>query len=844
MKKQETAIEQAMREQVLVIDGAMGTLIQQTNPTAADFGGEAYEGCNEHLVLTRPDIIQDIHKQYIDAGANIIETNSFGSTSVVLAEYGLEGKVEELNHAAVQVARAAIKEAGGSNLFVAGSVGPTTFSLSLTGGIDFDTLSASFTQQIIALIEAEADVILLETSQDTLNLKAALVAYEKAKQKTGKFVPLMISGTIEASGKMLGGQSVEAFYASVMHIDYLTIGLNCATGPDLMAGHIRSLSELSHGGVHCSPNAGMPNQDGGYDETAEIFSEKLQRFLDNRWVNIVGGCCGTTPEHIKQLSLRAKDAEPREFSRKSFSLYSGLEAQFSDDENRPLLVGERANVIGSRKFKELIVAEKFIEAAEIGRAQVRKGAHIIDVCLANPDRDELSDMKTFLSRLMKQIKVPVMIDTTDTKVMEEALKLTQGKSIINSVNLEDGEKRFKEVAPLLHLYGGALVVGTIDEDPEQGMAITKERKLSIAERSYKLLTEKYGIAGEDIIFDPLVFPVGTGDEQYMHSGREMIEGIKLIKKAFPKARTILGLSNVSFGLPPLGRKILNSVTLYHALQAGLDMAIVNPAGIVRFSMIPEEERSLAEALLFNNSAEAIEAFATYFRAKKPEKVELTDKKLSIEERLSEHLVEGVRENLLQNLDEALQKYSPLDVINGPLMAGMGKVGKLFNANELIVAEVLQSAEVMKAAVDYLEPKMSENGGEPPAVKKKFLLATVKGDVHDIGKNLVDIILSNNGYEVINIGIKIPPEAIIEACEKYKPDAIGLSGLLVKSAHQMVTTAEELKLKGINIPLLVGGAALTRSFTEKKIQPAYNAPVYYAKDAMSAIPILQDALFQG
>ena len=373
------------------------------------------------------------------------------------------------------------------------------------------------------------------------------------------------------------------------------------------------------------------------------------------------------------------------------------------------------------------------------------------------------------------------------------------------------------------------------------MAITKERKLEIAERSYALLTEKYGIKGEDIIFDPLVFPVGTGDEQYMHSGVEMIEGIKLIKEKFPKAKTILGLSNVSFGLPTLGRKILNSVTLYHAINAGLDMAIVNPAGIVRFPAIPEKERKLAEALLFHNSAEAIEEFASYFREKKPEKIELRDKKLSVEERIAEHLIEGVRENLIENLDEALQKYSPLALINGPLMEGMGKVGKLFNANELIVAEVLQSAEVMKAAVDYLEPKMFEKGGEGPSAKKKFLLATVKGDVHDIGKNLVDIILSNNGYEVINLGIKIPPEALIEACEKYQPDAIGLSGLLVKSAHQMVTTAEELKLKGVHIPLLVGGAALTKAFTETKIQPAYGAPVYYAKDAMNAIPILQDAL---
>jgi len=835
-------LHELIYEKILVIDGAMGTLIQQSNPTAADFGGDEYEGCNENLVITRPDIIEGIHLQYLNAGATIIETNTFGATDLVLNEYGLGHKVDEINKAAILTAKGAIAKHGGSDLFVAGSVGPTTFSLALTGGVSFDEMKNSFQQQIISLIEGGADIILLETSQDSLNLKAGMAAYLDAVAITGVQIPVMLSGTIEASGKMLGGQNIEAFYASVQHLPFLTVGLNCATGPDLMATHIRTLSEYSKAGVHASPNAGMPDEDGIYGETPTVYAEKLERFVENKWINVLGGCCGTTPAHIAELSKLAKSGKPRQPSTKRVSIYSGIDFQIAEDDNRPLLVGERTNVIGSRKFKEMIVAKKFIEGAEIGRKQVRGGAHIIDVCLANPDSSEIDDMRSFLTELTKIIKVPVMIDSTDPLVIEEALKLVQGKAIINSTNLEDGEERFAEVIKLVKKYGAAIVVGTIDEDPEQGMAVTKERKLEIAGRCYKLLTEKYGVPAEDIIFDPLVFPVGTGDESYMDSAKETIEGIRLIKEAFPMTKTILGLSNVSFGLPPYGRKVLNSVMVYHSTKAGMDMAIVNPAGLIRHAMIPENEQKLAERLIFENSKEALDEFAAYFKEVKHKTVVLTDKKLSIEERLAEHLIEGVRESLTDNLDEALEKYSPLEVINGPLMAGMSEVGRLFNTNELIVAEVLQSAEVMKAAVDYLEPKMFDADGKSTVVaKKKFLLATVKGDVHDIGKNLVDIILSNNGYEVINIGIKVPPDQLIAACEKYQPDAIGLSGLLVKSALQMITTAEELKLKGIDLPLLVGGAALTQKFCDNRIQPAYGGTVHYAKDAMSAIPILQKAL---
>ncbi|MGB0088123.1 MAG: dihydropteroate synthase, partial [Planifilum fulgidum] len=512
---------------------------------------------------------------------------------------------------------------------------------------------------------------------------------------------------------------------------------------------------------------------------------------------------------------------------------SGVEAVFLEEESRPLLVGERTNVIGSRQFRELIAAGRYEEAAEIARRQVKGGAQIIDVCLADPDRDELEDMERFLEHAVKRVKVPLMIDSTDPAVVERALTHSQGKAIINSINLEEGEERFAAVVPLLRRYGAAVVVGTIDEG---GMAVDRERKLAVARRSYELLTEKYKVAPEDIIFDPLVFPVGTGDEAYIGSARETVEAIRLIKEAFPRSATILGISNVSFGLPPAGREVLNAVFLYHATKAGLDYAIVNTERLKRYASIPPEEVRLAERLLFGTTRENYEAvlgeFTQFYRRKKEEKAEPAHR-LPLEERLARYVVEGSKDGLFDDLKEALGRYDPLEIINGPLMKGMDEVGRLFNDNQLIVAEVLQSAEVMKAAVSFLEPHMEKADTHS---RGKILLATVKGDVHDIGKNLVDIILSNNGYEVVNLGIKVAPEQLIEACRREKPDAIGLSGLLVKSAQQMVVTAQDLKAAGIEVPILVGGAALTRKFTETKIAPEYSGIVLYAKDAMEGLEL--------
>ena len=630
---------------------------------------------------------------------------------------------------------------------------------------------------------------------------------------------------------MLAGQSAEALCTSLAHLDLLALGMNCSTGPEFMTSHVRALAELSPFPVFCMPNAGLPNEDGEYEDTPQDMGVPLRKFAEHEWLNVFGGCCGTSPEYIRYFNEIRTSFVPRKVEGRKGSFVSGIEFLEVEDSNRPLLVGERTNIIGSRKFKRHIVAEQWEEAAEIGRKQVKSGGQILDVCLANPDREENEDMSRFLPELLKKVRVPIMIDSTDDDVFELSLRLLPGKCILNSINLEEGEGRFERVGDLLRRHGGAVVVGCIDEDPEQGMAVTRERKLEIARRSYQLLTEKYSIPEEDIIFDPLVFPCGTGDEQYVHSAAETVAGIELIKKEYPRAKTILGVSNVSFGLPTAGREALNSVFLYHCTKAGLDMAIVNTQRIERYSSISAEERGLCEELIYRNSKEAVDRFSAHFREVKPKKTRDELASLPVEERLKICLVEGTKEGLLDYLDEALKKYSPLELINIPLMKGMAEVGRLFNANELIVAEVLQSASVMKASVDHLEPLMDKS---VDSGKGKLLLATVKGDVHDIGKNLVEIILGNNGFEIINLGIKVPPEVLIQAFREHKPDYIGLSGLLVKSAQQMIHTAEDLKNAGIHVPLLVGGAALSRSFTDKRIASNYEGPVLYAVDAMTGL----------
>ena len=702
---------------------------------------------------------------------------------------------------------------------------------------------------------------LLETCNDTRSVKAGLLGIERLRQELGRRIPIMLSATIEPMGSMLAGQGADAFWTSVSHADLISVGLNCGTGPEFMTDHLRTLHELATTRISCYPNAGLPNEELKYNETPESVAGHLERFVNNGWLNIVGGCCGTTPAHIKAIAEMVEGKRPRPVKASAHRVFfSGKELVEAEDSNRPLIVGERTNVIGSRLFKNLIAEEKWEEATEIARWQVKNGAHIVDVCLQSTDRDEINDIDPFYGKLINKIKAPIMIDTTDPKAIELALTYCQGKSLINSINLEDGEEKFERTCPLARNYGAALVVGCIDEDKLQAQAFTRERKLAIAQRSYQLLTEKYGIPPEDIVFDPLVFPCATGDANYIGGAVETIEGIRLIKENIPYVKTVLGISNISFGLPPAAREVVNSVFLYYCTKAGLDLAIVNAQKLERFASLPPEERRLAESLLFNTPPAEIPApedwrrqtpeqkaainqfhiaaIAEHFRGATG-KVKHKAADLPLDQRLANYIIEGTKDGLIPDLDrKRAEGAAPLDIINGPLMAGMSEVGRLFNNNELIVAEVLQSAEAMKASVNHLEQFMEK---ADTAARGKIILATVKGDVHDIGKNLVEIILANNGYTVINLGIKVLPETLIQEFQKHHPDAIGLSGLLVKSAQQMVVTAEDLKTAGIEAPILVGGAALSEKYTRNKIAPSYGHAVCYAKDAMTGLRLMNQLM---
>jgi 5-methyltetrahydrofolate--homocysteine methyltransferase len=861
LKQSEKALRELLAQRILVLDGAMGTMLQQRNLSAADFGGPSLEGCNENLVRTRPDVVLDIHRKYFEAGSDIVETNSFGGTPLVLGEYGLQADARELNRLAASLARQAADEFStpAKPRFVAGSMGPTTKAITVTGGVTFEGLQDTYYVQTKGLVEGGVDLLLIETSQDTRNIKAALLAIQRLSKELGTPIPFVISVTIEPMGTMLAGQTVEAMWASLRHAHPLAFGMNCATGPEFMTDHIRTLSTLTGEFVSCYPNAGLPNEEGKYLETPTSLATQLEKFVNHGWLNIVGGCCGTTEKHISALAQMVQGKKPRVRPAESHrAVYSGIETIEAEDSTRPLLVGERTNVIGSRLFKNLVAEEKWEEATEIARRQVKGGAHIVDVCLQSTERDEKKDIPPFYEKLIRKIKAPIMIDTTDPAALRLALTYCQGKAIINSINLEDGEEKFEKVVPIAHDFGAALVVGCIDEDPVQAQAFTRERKREIAKRSYELLTKKYGIAPEDIIFDPLVFPCATGDENYIGGAVETMEGIRVIKEALPDVRTILGISNVSFGLPAGAREVVNSVFLYYCTKAGLDLAIVNTEKLERFPSIPEHERRLAENLLFQHPPKDvpadhpqrellnnvladwrqqsreqkaavnqfhIAAITEHFRtAGKKQKVKKED--LPLDQRLANYIIEGTRDGLIPDLEQKrAEGIAPLDIINGPLMGGMAEVGRLFNANELIVAEVLQSAEAMKAAVSHLEQFMEKSD---TSKRGKVVLATVKGDVHDIGKNLVEIILKNNGFDVVNL-------------QAHQPDAIGLSGLLVKSAQQMVATANDLKDAGIAVPLLVGGAALSAKFTQQKIAPSYGGAVCYAKDAMTGLRLMNELM---
>ena len=762
------SLKEDLRNKIVLLDGAMGTMLQMENLTSEDFGGENYEGCNDYLVMTRPNIIKNIHKKYLKSGSDIIETNTFGALDIVLKDYDLEDKTFELNKNAAIIANDAIKEYRKENpndkrnLYIAGALGPSNKSISVTGGVTFDELINSYYVATSGLLEGNVDLILFETIQDTRNLKAAYLGLQKAMNEY-YYVPLMLSFTIESTGTTLAGQTADAFFYAVNHMNPLSIGLNCATGPEFMTQFLKNLDSISNTYISVYPNAGLPNEDGQYEETPNTLANKIEPFFKNKYLNIVGGCCGTTPEHILKIKEKSVNYSPRVVNNENReNALSGLITLYKP-EKRPIYVGERTNVIGSRIFKNLIANEKFDEATEIARLQIKGDADVIDICLANPDRDELSDMKKFLEKISKFAKVPIMIDSTDIKVIEEGLTYLQGKGIINSVNLEDGEEKFEKISKLIKKFGASIVVGLIDEE---GMAVSLERKLKIAKRSYDILTKKYKIDERDIIFDTLVFPVATGDIKYLGSATSTIEAIREIKKEMPNVKTILGISNISFGLPIAGREVLNSFYMEKAYEAGLDFAIVNTEKLISIDEISPQEKELSNKILFETSDETISNFVNLYREKKGIEKKINTINMTTEEQISNLVVEGSKKDLYKLIDILLEKYKPLDIINGPLMSGMDEVGKLFNKNDLIVAEVLQSAEVMKASVSHLEKFMEKS---EVSTKGTVIMATVKGDVHDIGKNLVSIIIGNNGYNVIDLGINTPAEKIKEAIIKYKAD---------------------------------------------------------------------------
>lgn len=812
-------IESFLQQQVLVLDGAMGTELAAANLGDADFGGSRYVGCSEILTVTRPDLIRDIHYRYIEAGAHFLTTNTFGANQIVLSEYGLEKRVDELNKEAVLRIREALAQSNAEGPhFIVGDLGPSSKAYSVTGGISLAEISDIYFEQAVSLLEADVDILMFETIQDVLNLKAAHSGVVRAFEHVGKQVPIWISVTIESTQTTLAGQTIDAFYTAIEHIQPLVVGMNCALGPEHLREGLSRLSKLSKTYVSFHPNAGLPDEDGQYNVSPEAFFNEIQPLLTDRCLNIVGGCCGTRPEHIQYVRNHVGAHQPHACHCHQSDFVSGLVNVALDEF---IVVGERTNTIGSKIFRELIAEEKFAEAVEIARTQVNAGAKVLDVCLANPDRDEVADMLAFVRELRQSVKVPLMIDTTNIEVLEAVLPEVPGKMIVNSVNFERGDAYFEQYVRIAKKHGAKIVVGLIDE---AGMAVSFSQKMAIFDR-LKAKMKEVGLKRQDVIIDPLVFPIATGDTNYDGAANATLDAIAAIHNE--DYYTVLGLSNVSFGLPLAGRLYINDLYLNEAKKRGLSMALINAAHHMGDDT---KAITLGGNLLQNNTQENIDAFITYIRTLIPKKAE---KKETIAHTPEESLAQKVRygtklalqENIQQLLDCGMR---PLDVINGPLMSGMDEVGILFGKNELIVTEVLQSASVMKESVAYLEQFM-ETGDKQK--RGKVIFATVKGDVHDIGKNLVGIIFENNGYDVLDLGINVDTARIIEAIGTFKPDMIGLSGLLVKSAHQMVEVVSELEARGIHIPIMIGGAALTRRFVATRIAPRTEAPVFYCPDAM-------------
>jgi 5-methyltetrahydrofolate--homocysteine methyltransferase len=842
---------ETLKERIVVFDGAMGTNLQVQNLTLEDFGGLRFEGCNEHLLITRPDAVENVHKAFLDVGCDVIETNSFNGTPVDFDEYDMADQAYDMNVRAASLAKRIASDYATKDKprWVAGSMGPGR-KLPTLGHIGFLELKAAYAEQVRGLLDGGADLLIVETCQDLLQTKAALAAIFSHFQKHRVRVPVIAQVTIEVFGTMLNGTEIGAALTALAPFPIDVIGMNCGTGPRHMTESIRYLCENAPLPVSILPNAGLPSVKEGkmhYDETPESFTKQVVHFAGDFGVNVVGGCCGTTPAHLKlvveamqRITPKARDAR---LVPAAASIY--FQQPYVQDASF-LIVGERVNASGSKKMRDLLNAEDWDGLVSLAKEQEREGAHILDVNVDFVGRDGEVDMHELASRLVTNVKIPLMFDSTEWQKMEAGLQHAGGKCILNSTNYEDGEPRFAKVLELAKEYGASVVIGTIDEE---GMARSADGKFEIAKRAYEQATQKYGVPAGDIFFDPLALPISTGIEEDRRNAAETIEGIRRIKKELPGCFTILGVSNISFGLNPASRVVLNSVFLHDAVEAGLDAAIVNASKIEPLNRIGERELKVARELIYDQrrfegdvcTYDPLIQFTTLFEGVKAKSAKKASKGATVEERLKNHIIDGEKIGLEGELRTALEKYSALDIINNILLDGMKVVGDLFGSGQMQLPFVLQSAEAMKAAVRFLEPFMEKKGGA--TAKGTMILATVKGDVHDIGKNLVDIILTNNGYRVINLGIKQTIDTILNAQEEHQGDAIGMSGLLVKSTLIMKENLEIMNERGIDVPVVLGGAALTRRYVEDDLKSLYKGTLFYARDAFAGLHTM-DRLMSG
>ncbi|MEW4488208.1 methionine synthase [Thalassoglobus sp. JC818] len=871
MNSTEDQLNQILEERVLLLDGSMGALIFSNNPQEEDYRGERFKNhpvdlrnAADILVLTQPQLIEQIHRDYLEAGSDIIETDTFTASIITLEEYKLSDLTYEINKTAAELARRAAddytKKTPDKPRFVAGSIGPTNRQLSMNADepgarpVKFDQMAASYAEQVRGLIDGGVDILLPETSFDTLNMKAALVAIDQVFREKNVRLPVMSSCTIFEGGRSMTAQTVEAFYTSVSHFPLFSVGLNCALGPKQIRPYVEALSRVADCHVSCYPNAGMPDGMGGFDSNPEEVAAVIGEMAQNKWVGIVGGCCGTTPEFIRQIAKHVDSTKPRTRpGRKAVSSYSGLERFELTESSNFCMVGERTNVTGSRKFARLIREEKFDEALSIAHGQVEGGANIVDVNMDEGLLDSVAYMEKFLWLLSDDsLSVPIMIDSSNWKVIEAGLKCVQGKGIVNSISLKEGEEKFLEQAQIVRRYGAAAVVMAFDEE---GQAVTADHKVAICKRAYQLLTEKAGFPPEDIVFDPNILTVATGMEEHNNYAVEFFDAIRRIKQECPGAKTSGGVSNVSFSFRgnDVVREAMNACFLYHAIAAGLDMGIVNAGQLEVYDEIEPKLRELIEDVLFNRHPEATDRLIEYAeeiknssRGKQSDASALAWRENTVEERLKYSLLKGITDFIVEDTEEARQKYGrPLNVIQGPLMDGMNVVGELFGTGKMFLPQVVKSARVMKKSVAYLEPYMEqekrEAGLENAPGRGVVVLATVKGDVHDIGKNIVGVVLRCNNFDVIDLGVMVACEKILEVAQEKNADIIGLSGLITPSLEEMIIVAKEMNRTGFQVPLLIGGATTSARHTAVKIAPNYDSPTVHVVDASLSVPVVESLL---